>query len=61
MKKNETISYIMLFCGLMLVRKSRIKLHDLAALFPYHSRARFLAQELAGAPPRETATSQAEA
>ena len=48
MGKNEKISYVMLFCALLLVKKSRIKLKDLASLFPFHGKAKHLAQQLAG-------------
>ncbi|OFW00830.1 MAG: hypothetical protein A3G20_05590 [Acidobacteria bacterium RIFCSPLOWO2_12_FULL_59_11] len=54
MRHSEKISYIMLFCGLMLVRNSKMQLKDLALLFPYHGKARFLVQELAGMTPTET-------
>ena len=61
MRHSEKISYIMLFCGLMLVRNSRMNLKDLAGIFPYGGEVRFLAQELAGVGPTETAASPAEA
>ena len=38
----------------MLVRNSKMQLKDLALLFPYHGKARFLVQELAGMTPTET-------
>ena len=48
MGKNEKISYAMLFCALMLVKNSKMKLKDLAELFPFHGKAQHLAQQLAG-------------
>ena len=54
MGKNEKISYAILFCALLLVKNSKMKLTDLAVLFPFHGKAQHLAQQLAGVPPTET-------
>ena len=48
MGKNEKISYVILFCALLLVKNSKMKLKDLAALFPFDGKAKLLAQQLAG-------------
>ena len=45
---TEKTSYIMLFCALMLVKKSRMGLTDLVRLYPFTGRAEFLVQKLAG-------------
>ncbi len=37
----------MLFCALLLVRKSRMPLKDLPVLYPFGGEAQFLAQKLA--------------
>ena len=51
MGHSEKISYVMLFCALMLVKNSRMKLQDLAVLFPFTGKAQHLAHQLAGVPP----------
>ena len=54
MRKSEKISYVMIFCALMLVKNSRMNLTDLATLFPFTGKAEFLARELAGVAPTES-------
>ena len=44
---NEKTSYMMLFCALLLVKKSRMNLRDLGLLFPFTGQAQFLVQQLA--------------
>ena len=44
----------MLFCALLLVKKSRMNLRDLGLLFPFTGQAQFLAQRLAGLDGAET-------
>ena len=56
MGNSEKISYVMLFCALMLVKNSRMKLTEMVVLFPFHGKARHLAQQLAGLAPTEAAT-----
>ena len=48
MRNSEKIPYVILFCALMLVKNSRMKLQDLAVLFPFTGKAQHLAQELVG-------------
>jgi hypothetical protein len=48
MGNDEKTSYLMLFCALMLVRKSRMGLKDLVQLYPFEGQAQSLAQKLAG-------------
>lgn len=45
-EKNKT-SYLMLFCALLLVRKSRMGLKDLAWLYPFTGDAQSLVEKLA--------------
>ena len=47
MDENEKTSYLMLFCALMLIRKSRISIEDLARLYPFSGDAESLVQKLA--------------
>ena len=51
MRNSEKISYVMIFCALLLVKNSRMNLTDLATLYPFHGKAQFLAHELAGMSP----------
>lgn len=44
---NEKTSYLMLFCALLLIRKSRMGLKDLARLYPFSGDAQSLVQKLA--------------
>lgn len=46
MKREEKLSYFMLFCGLLLVRNSRITMEELAASVPLTGNARILAAEI---------------
>ena len=50
MRNSEKISYVMIFCALMLVKNSRMNLTDLATLFPFTGKAQHLAQQLTGLP-----------
>ena len=54
MGHNEKTSYMMLFCALLLVKKSQMKLQDLGLLFPFTGQAQFLAQRLASLDGAET-------
>ena len=47
MRPNDRISYVMLFCALMLVRNSKMKLEDLAVVCPFTGSAEKLARKLA--------------
>jgi len=47
MDNSEKTSYLMLFCALLLIRKSRMGLQDLARLYPFSGDAESLVQELA--------------
>ena len=47
MNDNEKTSYLMLFCALLLIRKSRMGLQDLAQLYPFRGDAQSLVQKLA--------------
>ena len=44
---NDKTSYLMLFCALLLIRKSRMGLQDLARLYPFSGDAQSLVQKLA--------------
>jgi hypothetical protein len=44
---NETLGYMMLFCALMLVRKSAASVDQAVSVVPLDGNARFLARELA--------------
>ena len=44
---NEKTSYLMLFCALLLIRKSRMGLEDLAQLYPFRGDVQSLVQRLA--------------
>lgn len=44
---NEKTSYLMLFCGLLLVRKSRMRIEDLHQLYPFSGDAEALVEKLA--------------
>ena len=46
MKKEEKVSYMMLFCALMLVKNSRATLEESVAIVPLVGRAKQLAGEL---------------
>ena len=54
MRTSEKISYLMIFCSLLLGKNSRMNLTDLGTLFPFTGKAEFLARELAGVAPTET-------
>ena len=43
---NEKTSYLMLFCALLLVRKSRMGLQDLAQIYPFRGDAQSLVEKL---------------
>ena len=49
MNDSERTSYLMLFCALMLVRKSRMGLQDLVEFYPFSGQARLLVQVLVDA------------
>ena len=51
MRQNEKYSYLMLFCGLLLVRRSEFTLRDLDGLLPLDGNAKQLMQELANPAP----------
>ena len=59
MNNSEKDSFLMLFCALMLVRKSRMKLQDLVLIYPFTGEAEFLAQGLSGLEPAESLTRKA--
>ena len=44
----DKVSYLMLFCSLMLVQKSAAKLDDLVPLLPSAGSAKQLAQQILG-------------
>ena len=46
MKKEDRVSYMMLFCALMLVKNSRATLEESVAIVPLVGRAKHLAGEL---------------
>ena len=48
MDDSSKNSFLMLFCALMLVKKSRMGLTDLVRLYPFTGQAEFLVQKLAG-------------
>ena len=50
MKKEEKVSYMMLFCALMLVKNSRATLEESMAIVPLVGQARHLAGELVNWP-----------
>ena len=50
MKKEDRVSYMMLFCALMLVKNSRATLEESVAIVPLVGRARHLAGELVSWP-----------
>jgi hypothetical protein len=45
--KQEKLSYMMLFCALMLVRNSRATVEQSVSVVPLHGKAKRLAGELA--------------
>lgn len=45
--ETEKTSYLMLFCALMLIRKSRMELKDLARIYPFSGDAQSLVEGLA--------------
>ena len=47
LNNNERTSYLMLFCALLLIRKSRMGLKDLARLYPFQGDIQSLVQKLA--------------
>ena len=47
MGDNKKTSYLMLFCALLLIRKSRMGLDDLARVYPFSGDAQSLVRELA--------------
>ena len=47
MGNSEKISYVMIFCALLLVKNSQKKLQDLGLLFPFTGQSQFLVQRLA--------------
>ena len=53
MKNREKDSFLMLFCALMLVKKSRMQFQDLVLVYPFTGQAEFLAQRLAGLEPAD--------
>jgi len=48
MGDSEKTSYLMLFCALLMVRKSQMKLQDLVLIYPFTGEAQFLAERLSG-------------
>jgi hypothetical protein len=46
MTYNETTSFMMLFCALLLVRKERMELKELALIYPFTGEAQSLVQRL---------------
>ena len=54
MKHNEKTSFLMLFCALMLVKKSRMKFQDLVLIYPFTGQAESLAERLSGLDGSET-------
>ncbi len=51
MRRNEKFSHLMLFCGLLLVRRSEFTLRDVGGLLPLDGNAKQLMQELANPAP----------
>ena len=47
MDENGKTSYLMLFCALLLVRKSRMGLKDLAQIYPFQGDVESLVEKLA--------------
>jgi hypothetical protein len=49
MEPTDRNSFLLLFCALLLVRQSRMKLQDLVLIYPFTGEAQSLAQMLSGA------------
>ncbi|OFV94279.1 MAG: hypothetical protein A3F68_08755 [Acidobacteria bacterium RIFCSPLOWO2_12_FULL_54_10] len=47
MTKEERLSYMILFCGLLLVKQSKAAIHELSVLLPARGKAMSLAARLA--------------
>ena len=59
MENSNKNSFMMLFCALMLVKKSRMQFQDLVLVYPFTGEAQSLAQRLSGLEPAETLTGKA--
>jgi len=46
MRREDRVSYVMLFCALMMVKKSKATLEESVTIVPLAGRARHLAGEL---------------